>query len=289
MSRHFFYSLILLALACQGGMDQSSSPGAEVKDSGQAKQLLNPGDAVVSEGYTEVYVEIGKLTARNVDFSFQSRYTMPGSSGKDWVDSSRYHSGNYLIVRDKAAKVADTMEYTEIQKSRFTMQDMTDSLKFKSILIQLAYDGDSDQPASDFIEYKNGKLKRLFSMVRLDSLARKDANTLVGIVIGWDEIVAGNMKTLITVSLPDGAITEHIPDIQYIGNWSKALEPLKAYRERKGDVLSNPYIIKQDSELTIDTFYRKKGLVRMMVNDSIPVYMWKDSLNHEKIVVNTAG
>ena len=103
MRRPFFYSVILLAIACQGGPDGAPAPGTVVQDPGEAKQLLKPGEPVVSEGYREVYVEIGRLTVRNIDFSFQSRFKMPVSLETGRSDSAEYHDNSYLIVRDRAA------------------------------------------------------------------------------------------------------------------------------------------------------------------------------------------
>jgi hypothetical protein len=167
------------------------------------------------------------------------------------------------------------------------IEDLSDSLQFKSLVLKLEYPGDSDQPTSEFVEYINGKLNNLFEILWLESLQRKDANTLTGVVRYTDEIVYMKIDVPITVSLKDNSVTRHPPDIQYIGHYSKTLEPLKVYRV-KGKTLSLPYIIKKGTEITIDTFYRKQGIVRMLVADSTSVYIRLDDIG-DKIERNTAG
>jgi hypothetical protein len=303
VKRYFFYSAILLVLACKGKpgadasdtMDKDSIPaqGSDTLDKDSmmavAKQVLKPGEPVSAEGYSTFYTAERVLAIKNFAFSVQSRYEKPDSVEiRGEYDSSKYFRARYLIVRDLAAKVADTMDLGDMSLWDLEFEDMTDSLKFKSPVVKLEYHGDSDQPTCDFIEFKNGKLKHLFGMIWLKSLKRKDANTLSGVVYNRDEVVYCHIETPITVNLADGEVTEHIPDVQYIGNGSKALEPVTTYRV-KGKKLSVPYIIKPGTEFTIDTIYRKQGVVRMMVSDSIPVYIMKDSLHHGLIWVNTAG
>lgn len=68
------------------------------------------------------------------------------------------------------------------------------------------------------------------------------------------------------------------PDIQYLDGSTRALEDIKAGK----------YTIKKDSEIKLDTIYRKLNRLKLIVSDSIILYVNPEILK-DKIWVNTAG
>ena len=83
-------------------------------------------------------------------------------------------------------KVADTLQLEPEDNDwpAATITDLSDSLKFKSLLLQLESTGSSDMREDNFFEYRDGKLKWLFGLTFLQDVRRKDQNTLEGIVTG---------------------------------------------------------------------------------------------------------
>ena len=196
---------------------------------------------------------------------------------------------NFLILRDLAKKVADTlqMESDDSNLSRLSIEDMSDSLKFKSLVLKVRTTGDSDMDLDEFFEYKDDSLRSLFSFTYLSEISRKDEYTLAGIINGMDEILYWGYEYPFTINLKNNCVKIDTSDIQVIKHHTTTLEPIRVYRVR-GEQLSVPYHIKTGTTITIDTFFRKPGLVRMLLPDSTPVYIWKDDL-FQKVETNTAG
>lgn len=186
-------------------------------------------------------------------------------------------------------KVADTLQLEPEDNDwpAATITDLSDSLKFKSLLLQLESTGSSDMREDNFFEYRDGKLKWLFGLTFLQDVRRKDQNTLEGIVTGQDEILSRGYDFPFTVNLRDNRVIIDTPNIQVIKWVTTTTEPFTAFKVR-GKKLSVPYPIKRGTSLTIDTFFRKSGLVRMLLPDSTPVFIWEDELLG-KVETNTAG
>jgi hypothetical protein len=168
------------------------------------------------------------------------------------------------------------------------IKDVSDSLHFKTLVVDISWSGDSDIPTDAFFECGKDSSSMLFAIQRLDSLYRKDETTFAGFESDRDELVAaGEHDYPFTVSLEDHEVKVVQPDVQYIGYTSKALAPIQGMRMSPQSGLV-AYTIKKGTPLTVDTLYRARHLVRLIVRDSIVVQVNTDDLS-EKLQGNPAG
>lgn len=284
---------VLLVFACKGmpgrepeqRLGKDSSGLALVKASAGLPdtELLNADSAGQSTPlYKGPYTEHRVLKIGNISVSVISCYRF-SEADED------YRSGNFLILRDPGKKVADIIELEadDDDMSDVKIEDMSDSLKFNSLVLKLNSFGHSDIECDEFIEYKGDSLRRLFGLNYLRNIFRKDENTLTAILQGRDDILYWGYDYPVTINLRDNSVTGEMPDTQAIKHPTTTLEPVTVYKVR-GEQLSEPSHIKTGTSIFIDTFFRQSGMVRILLRDSTPVFIWKNDLT-EKVVRNTAG
>jgi hypothetical protein len=283
---------ILLAFACKGrpGRGPEQGPGKDsavalVKDSAGPleTELLNSDSGSQSPPkYKGPYTEHQVLKIGNITVRVISCYRF-SEADED------YRFGHFLILREADKKVADIIELEadDDDMSDVKIEDMSDSLKFKSLVLKLNSFGHSDIECDEFIEYRGDSLRKLFGLNYLRKIFRKDENTLMAIVQGRDDILYWGYDYPVTINLLDNSETGNMPDTQVIKHPTTTLEPITVYKLR-GEQLSVPHKIKTGTPIFIDTFFRQSGLVRILLRDSTPVFIWKNDLT-EKVEANTAG
>lgn len=234
-----------------------------------------------------IYIERGRLDLKDYFIIVKSQFTIPDSLK---YDSSFYFDDHILMITDKKNNTADSLalEGDFYYRDDIKIEDYSDSLHFKTLLLYITWTGSSDIEQAIFTEYNNQSLKVLFSVESLVTLARKDEWTLTGFVSGRDELVySGQQDYPVTISLKDYEVKITEPNIQYIGYPTFALAGFKAYRDRNLKQ-SSAYTIKKGKKLTVDTLYRAANLVRLIVADTIILYARPDKIK-EHIQGNTAG
>jgi hypothetical protein len=214
----------------------------------------------------DTYKEEGHLDLKN--------YFIRIISGHYRSDSSDYNGAlfpqrNLLIVRNKATGMSDTtLMETSDYLDGVTFEELSDSLRFKPLLLQLNWYGDSDIPMSEFVGYWHDTLRSLFTLDNIVSIVRKDEWTLSGFTQQRDEIIyQAEPDYPFTVSLKDFKVEGDDPPVQYIGWHTKTLEPVKGYK-MISEKDSIRYTIKAGKKVMVDTFYRAAGRVILVLPDS---------------------
>jgi hypothetical protein len=251
--------------------------------------IPGPKDSIASRANPEktIYIERARLELKNYSIAIKSKFILPDELKED---SSFYFEQNFLFVYNKTSKRTDSvhLDMDYYSPYRLAIEDLSDSLRFKNLLLQLSWIGDSDMDMYEFIECGNHSLKNLFSVTDLVTLKRKDEWTLSGFVSGRDELVySGESDYPVTISLKNNEVKITDPAIQYIGYTSKALKDIRVYRDQAQNKTS-AYTIKKGTGIIIDTLYRSRNLVRLIVSDSIILYARPDKIK-DKIQQNTAG
>jgi hypothetical protein len=277
---------VLLVFACKGkpGKEPEQGPGKDSSVLVSGEVLNDDSSGTDTEKYKGPYTKHATFRVRNLVFTVQSfLYNDPND------DYDYFRESNFLILRDPAKKVADTLPLSNSDGyfPGVKIEDMSDSLKFKSLVLKLSTSGSSDMPIDDFVEYKDGRLTELFSLIYCWDIRRKDENTLIGIIHGRDDILYWGYDYPVTINLRDNSVTGEMPDTQAIKHTTTTLEPITVYKVR-GEKLTVPYKVKTGTPIFIDTFFRQSGLVRILLGDSTPVFIKEDDL-FQKVESNTAG
>jgi len=284
------YCLLLLFISCKEKKDSSQDPVSALSIKDGIKSSSNEGAGTEIENTLfnfDKYEEKGRLDLKNYFISIQAGYYTSDSLA---YSNSLYTNRNLLIVRNKATYSSDTIKMkTSDDLEDVTIKDLSDSLHFKSLFVQLEWTGDSDVPWSEFAGYWNDTLRSFFSMAFVESLRRTDKWTLSGFTGGRDELV-GNFQHdyPVTISLKDFSVyDEQVLTVQYIGYPTITLEPIKGYKmiSQKDSI---PYIIKKGKKVFVDTLYRAAGRVRLIISDSI-IFHTKFDDAKAKLQENTAG
>jgi hypothetical protein len=213
------------------------------------------------------------------------RDALPDSNGSVNNDIE----GNYIFIRNLQSNKLDSL-LLESQEDidDLTVIDLSDSLKFRNPALMISWTGDSDMEMNEFVAYRNDSLKTIFVLEDIVCLQRTDASTIRGFVRRRDEIVAWSQTDYpVIISVKDGTTDEPLPPVQYIGVSTRALEDIKVYKMlgRKDSVR---YTIRKGTQLTVDTLYRARNIVRILVADSIILHAPAEGLIL-KIESNTAG
>jgi hypothetical protein len=195
-----------------------------------------------------------------------------------------------LIVRNKTNNNSDTVKLeTSDYLDDVTIKDLSDSLHFKSLFLQMEWTGDSDAPWSEFAGYWNDTLRSFFRMAFVESLRRTDKWTLSGFTGGTDELVGHFQHDYpVTISLKDFSVSdEQEPAVQYIGYSTITLAPIRGYKmiNQKDSIA---FLIKKGKKVFVDTIYRAAGRVRLILSDSIVIHTNFDDAKG-KLQENTAG
>jgi hypothetical protein len=283
--KRIFYCLLLFFISCKEKKDSSSSLSVRDNATNSSSEDRRTDIEILSN--FDKYEEKGRLDSKKYFITIQA-----GSYSSDSLtySNSLYPQRNLLIVRNKANNNSDTIKMeTSDDLNDLTIKDLSDSLHFKSLFLQIEWTGDSDAPWSEFAGYWNDTLRSFFTMAFVESLRRKDEWTLSGFKTGRDELV-GNFQHdyPVTISLKDFAVSdEQKPLVQYIGYPTITLEPVKGYK-MIGQRDSIPYTIKKGKEVFVDSIYHAAGTVRLIVSDSI-IFHTKIDDAKGKLRENTAG
>jgi hypothetical protein len=204
-----------------------------------------------------------------------SQYLLPvGSSG---YDSSNYLKANYMVVTRKSDKITDSLkmevgDLSDCPNCSVIVRDLTDTLQMQSLFIQLVTQG-MDLTTSTYFGYRGGKLMEFF---RLDDtqdngvdLERTDQSTLYGHIFGVDEVIGAVEHNFpVSIDLRTFKVSHPLPDKQYIGSKTDAIENFGAYRIINGhadDLLAS---VRVGDSVTVHTFYRARQKVRLVIADS---------------------
>jgi hypothetical protein len=285
-----FYCLLLFFISCKGKKDSSLANAStlSVKDSTKNASKDSAGPEMEEMLFNfDKYEEKGHLDLKNYFISIQAGYY---SSDSLTYSNSLYPQRNLLIVRNKANSKSDTIKLeTSDYLDDVAIKDLSDSLHFKSLFLQIEWTGDSDAPWSEFTGYWNDTLRSFFTMAFVESLRRTDKWTLSGFTGGRDELVGDFQDDYpVTISLKDFTVSDgQQPMVQYIGYSTITLEPIKGYKMiNQKDSIS--YIIKKGKKVFVDTLYRAAGRVRLIISDSIIVHTKFDDAKG-RLQENTAG
>jgi hypothetical protein len=290
LKKTLLYCLLLIFISCKGKKDssQANASALPVRDSTK-KGTNDNADTDMEEMLFnfDKYEEKGRLNLKNYFISIQAGYY---SSDSLTYSNSLYPQRNLLIVRNKANNKSDTINMrTSDYLDGLTIKDLSDSLHFKSLFLQMEWIGDSDAPWSEFAGYWNDTLRSFFTIAFVESLRRTDQWTLSGFTGGTDELVGDFQHDYpVTISLRDFSVSdEQEPAVQYIGYSTITLEPIKGYKMiSQKDSIS--YIIKKGKKVFVDTLYRAAGRVRLIISDSI-IFHTKFDEAKGKLQENTAG
>jgi len=283
-----FYCLLLFFISCKGKKDSSQANATlSIKDSAK-NGATNTGTEMEEMLLNfDKYEEKGSLNLKNYFISIQAGYY---SSDSLTYSNSLYPQRNLLIVRNKANSKSDTIRMeTSDYLDGVAIKDLSDSLHFKSLFLQMEWTGDSDVPWSEFAGYWNDTLRSFFTVAFVESLRRTDQWTLSGFKADRDELVGDFQHDYpVTISLKDFSVSDdQEPAIQYIGYPTITLEPIKGYKMiSENDSIS--YIIKKGKKVFVDTLYRAAGRVRLITSDSI-IFHTKFDEAKGKLQENTAG
>jgi len=283
-----FYCLLLFFISCKGKKDSSQANAAlSIKNSAKNGATNTGTDMEEMLLNFDKYEEKGSLNLKNYFISIQAGYY---SSDSLTYSNSFYPQRNLLIVRNKANSKSDTIRMeTSDYLDGVAIKDLSDSLHFKSLFLQMEWTGDSDAPWSEFAGYWNDTLRSFFTIAFVESLRRTDQWTLSGFKADRDELVGDFQHDYpVTISLRDFSVSdEQEPAIQYIGYPTITLEPIKGYKMiSQNDSIS--YIIKKGKKVFVDTLYRAAGRVRLITSDSI-IFHAKFDEAKGKLQENTAG
>jgi hypothetical protein len=136
---------------------------------------------------------------------------------------------------------------------------------------------------SALVEIKDKQPKILFDIRYLETIWRKNKDTLVGVVRDDDEVVYEMQDYPIIYCLKTDTLIIVRPNVQYIGYETYALENITGKQPN-----GKKYTIKKGQKLTVDTLYRPQNRVRVTTKDSIPVYFTTGELSL-KLYTDPAG
>lgn len=281
------YCFLVLFISCKGKKTADTS-AMSAKDSTTNSSNASAGAVTENIHFNfDKYEEKARLDLKNYFISI-----LAGNYSSDSLaySNSLYPQRNLLIVHNKANNKSDTIKMeTSDDLEEVEIKDLSDSLHFKSLFLQLEWTGDSDVPSSEFAGYWNDTLKSLFTLSFVESLQRKDQWTLSGFTTGRDELVGDFQHDYpVTISLRDFHVSdEELPLVQYIGYSTVALEPVKGYKmiSRTDSI---PYTIRKGKKVFVDTIYRGPGRVRLIISDSI-IFHTKFDEAKGRLRENTAG
>lgn len=222
------------------------------------------------------YLVTAHLELSSFSVACLSKFMLP--SGKLQHDTAYYYTGRYCIaVRDKSAKTSDTIELKSIDQNGcptcpLDLTDITGESRIRPLFLRVIIAGE-DLYTNSFIGYRNGKLEELFRLEDTEesgvSMVRTDSASLRGFIWGIDEIVHTVQHNYpVIVDLNTYAVSHPLPDTQYIGFRTVATENFRAHGVINGQMDSVLFDVKKGDSLTIDTFYRARGKIRLLTDES---------------------
>ncbi len=232
-------------------------------------------------------VERGINYSKACSIQVKSTYQMPDKLNHD---SSYYCTGNYLYVLNNVGTPIDSIRLAEMCEYGIIIQNVTNQLHFKTPIFEIATPSGSDYYTCEFIEFNADSLRKLFEIPEAGkpaSLYWKDKNTLTGFIQGRDEIVGEFQDYPVKVSLDNYEVTYETPSKQHIGYKTEVLEDFSGYRFTSNNEKTN-FILKKGTTILIDSLNRLTNIVRIIVNDTIVIYVPISNIKN-KIQINAAG
>jgi hypothetical protein len=224
------------------------------------------------------FIEKERLDMPDHSLSITSQYLFP--TGPLQHDTSFYLKENWLILTRKSTKITDSLkldagDFDNCPYCEVIIRNLTDSLRVHPLFIQLVMQGE-DLTDNTFIGYRDGKLTILFTLGDTESngvnLQRGGDSTLYAAIFGIDEIVGSVVHNCpVSIDLRTFTASHPLAEKQYIGFKTVAAQPFRAYRVTKGGLDSAMVSVNVGDAVTIDTFYRSRQKVRLLVADSVPV------------------
>jgi len=281
MRRHknlFIISLVLLC-SCSNSAQKNKKIVTEADNNGQISTNTN------SDSGDLYFVERAAYDNKNLSLIVKSIYLLSDTLE---YDSSYYCQGNFLYIENKTTKSIDSIHLAEGCEKGVLIEDLTIKLQFKTPIFNIATPGGSDTYTNEFFSYENDSLKKLFEIFNYNTvdLERKDRNTLAGFVKDRDEVVYNFQDYPVTVSLNDYNVKIIRPDNQKIGYETQVLSDFEGYQIL--NKIKKKYLVKEGTTVLIDSLNRKTNIVRIVVNDSVTIYVPLLELK-DKIQENSAG
>ncbi len=234
--------------------------------------LLNPGDV------QPCFIVREHLDLPAYSISLVSHYMIPVGSPSH--DSNFYFKANYVAVTRKSDKITDSLkvdidDLSNCRACLVILRNLTDIVQIQPLFIQLVTPG-TDLTRNTYIGYRGGKLKEFFYIEDTrDSgvdLRKTDESTLYGFAFGVDEVIgAVGHNYPVSIDLKTFKVSHPLPDKQYLGFKTDVLESFRAYRIIKGQTDSLLISVKAGDSVTVDTLYRARQKVRILVADSVIV------------------
>jgi hypothetical protein len=259
-----------LALACK-------NPASNAGSTDSLKRAATPDTSTIA-----------RATATSTDALADS------SAARHEKDYTITLKNGVLRVKYKSTGKVDILDL----KGRFETEeppqfkDLTDSNWISPLLIQVYVTGWDIYTQNFFVGYKKGRLKELFYLYGTEEngteLHRKDAHTLACHVTGRDEVVEDLQEYPMDIDLRTMEVNSVSVLHQYIGFQTTALEPIIAHRVVNGVITNALVNIKAGDTLRVDTLYRDRKKVRLLIRDSIRVEIQVET-GKKKLQHNAAG
>jgi len=240
----------------------------------------------VSNAWKFYSVERARYENSEYSVIVETAYVLPDTLKHD---SSYYCHGNLMLFMDKKNKTVDSIELAEDCTDGVIIQDVTKELHFKKPVFDIASPGGSDYYTCEFIQFKGGKLNKLFEIPELGhpvSLHWKDEHTLTGFIQDRDELVYAFKDYPVEVSLDDYEVKYDKPVRQIIGYTTEVLDNFDGYCLAGNN--KTKYPVKKGTTILIDSLNRSTNIVRIIVKDTIVVFVPFSTIK-EKVQVNAAG
>jgi hypothetical protein len=281
----------LLLICCSGR--HSVTANRKLPDSTKISENPSLGDTD-EVGYPTKYIEQLRLDEPDQVIALVNRHAVV--NGEVDYQSKYGASSSYFVYLDKKTGKTDTIEAkfdNDLDGSELCyIRDMTDSFQVAIPIVQVVTPGLDIDTYNTFITYGDGKLKILFQLIntRTEGIRlRREGRKLVGFVSGRDDVV-DNVEENYPVEIDTKTFDVNYPELekQFI-NWETTTkQSFRAHRVKDGQVDSSLVTVKAGAEVRVDTLYRLKGKVRLIISDSVTVEV-KVETAKEKLEHNHAG
>ena len=276
-ARLIIFLTLLVLFSCKGRNPRTLPPDK----SARAAKPDSPARIIAPDTpgpMHESFITRVHLVRPDYSISYLSKYLLP--QGRLEHDSEFYFKGNYMAVALKSKKDADsTMIDADFEDCSpclacdIDLRDLTDSLGIRPIFVRLVSSGE-DIYTNSFIGYRRGKLRVLFDLGDMEGhgleVHASGDSTLFGYGFGVNRLTnkAANDYPF-KFDLKTFTLSHPLPEKEYIGFKTAALAGFKAYRVEGGVLSGTLFPVHVGDSVVIDTFYRARGKVGLLVDGSI--------------------
>ncbi|HEY4148804.1 MAG TPA: hypothetical protein VGM41_07745 [Chitinophagaceae bacterium] len=282
--------VVLLFLSCKGPVNTVATSRDTAKV--PAKDTNSNND---DPGVPIKYREQARLDLPGQVITLTSRFVVV--DGKVDKESRYSASSAYFVHIDKRTGKADTVEagvgnLGDCMGCTYIIRDMTDSFQLKPLVVQIVTHAEDIYYTNSFVGMQDGHFKQLFSIddTREEGIElHRQGSKLVGHMAGRDDVVENlEFDYPVIIDTKTFEQLDSLPDRQYIGFTTTALQSFRAHRVVDGHTDSSLVAVKTGAEVKVDTLYRTLGKVRLRVKDSVEVEL-KVETAKEKLGHNGAG